>query len=79
MVYVDADSNLLPAELQDVFERVRQSADFMPAWQMEVGKGHAAQALCRMGPMKINLCGQGGVKKCKAAKSLRDGKAGDII
>jgi aarF domain-containing kinase len=31
-----ADSNLLPAELQDVFERVRQGADFMPAWQMEV-------------------------------------------
>jgi hypothetical protein len=35
-LHAHADSNLLPAELQDVFERVRQGADFMPAWQMEV-------------------------------------------
>ncbi|UYV70451.1 ADCK3 [Cordylochernes scorpioides] len=29
------DNNLISPQLQAVFERVRQSADFMPAWQME--------------------------------------------
>lgn len=30
------DNNLLSPQLQKAFERVRQSADFMPAWQLEV-------------------------------------------
>ena len=30
------DSSLISTELQNLFERVRQSADFMPEWQMEV-------------------------------------------
>jgi len=30
------DSSLISPELQNLFERVRQSADFMPQWQMEV-------------------------------------------
>ena len=30
------DNNLINPEIQKIFERVRQSADFMPAWQMEV-------------------------------------------
>jgi aarF domain-containing kinase len=29
------DNSLITPELQNMFERVRQSADFMPAWQME--------------------------------------------
>jgi hypothetical protein len=31
-----ADNSLINPQLQKVFERVRQSADFMPVWQMEV-------------------------------------------
>ena len=30
------DSNLVPEPIQDMFDRVRNSADFMPLWQMEV-------------------------------------------
>jgi len=30
------DSNVIPPEFQRMFERVRQSADFMPGWQIEV-------------------------------------------
>jgi len=30
------DNTILSPELQKVFERVRQSADFMPTWQVEV-------------------------------------------
>ena len=30
------DSNFIPPEFQQMFERVRQSADFMPSWQIEV-------------------------------------------
>ena len=30
------DSNLVPEPVQDMFDRVRNSADFMPLWQMEV-------------------------------------------
>lgn len=30
------DNNLLSPQLQKAFERVRQSADFMPSWQLEV-------------------------------------------
>ena len=30
------DSSLISPELQNLLERVRQSADFMPQWQMEV-------------------------------------------
>lgn len=30
------DNTIISPELQQVFERVRQSADFMPTWQMEV-------------------------------------------
>jgi aarF domain-containing kinase len=29
------DSNLIPEPIQDMFDRVRNSADFMPLWQME--------------------------------------------
>jgi len=35
-MFVCADSSLISPELQNLFERVRQSADFMPQWQMEV-------------------------------------------
>lgn len=46
------DSALINPQLQKIFERVRQSADFMPAWQLEVssplykfasGKEHQSQ------------------------------------
>ena len=30
------DSNMIPEPVQDMFDRVRNSADFMPLWQMEV-------------------------------------------
>lgn len=30
------DDTVISPELQTVFERVRQSADFMPTWQVEV-------------------------------------------
>ena len=30
------DNNLMNPQLQKIFERVRQSADFMPPWQMQV-------------------------------------------
>ena len=30
------DNALVPEEFQAIFERVRQSADYMPKWQMEV-------------------------------------------
>jgi aarF domain-containing kinase len=30
------DNSMISSEMQKVFERVRQSADFMPGWQMEV-------------------------------------------
>lgn len=30
------DSNIISPEFQKLFERVRQSADFMPTWQVEV-------------------------------------------
>jgi len=30
------DNTIISPELQKVFERVRQSADFMPTWQVEV-------------------------------------------
>jgi len=30
------DNTIISPELQKVFERVRQSADFMPIWQVEV-------------------------------------------
>lgn len=30
------DNNIINPELQRVFERVRQGADFMPTWQVEV-------------------------------------------
>jgi len=30
------DNSILNPQLQKVFERVRQAADFMPSWQMEV-------------------------------------------
>ena len=30
------DSALINPQLQKIFERVRQSADFMPSWQLEV-------------------------------------------
>ena len=30
------DNSFINPELQAIFERVRQSADFMPVWQMEV-------------------------------------------
>lgn len=29
------DDTMISPELQRIFERVRQSADFMPAWQVE--------------------------------------------
>ena len=32
------DSDIIPPALQAAFERVRQSADFMPTFQVEVGK-----------------------------------------
>ena len=35
-IVVLSDSSLISPELQNLFERVRQSADFMPEWQMEV-------------------------------------------
>ena len=34
--FTHADSNLVPEPIQDMFDRVRNSADFMPVWQMEV-------------------------------------------
>lgn len=34
--YFIEDNSLINPDLQKVFERVRQSADFMPVWQMEV-------------------------------------------
>lgn len=30
------DNNIISPQLQKAFERVRQSADFMPSWQVEV-------------------------------------------
>ncbi len=30
------DNSFINPQLQKIFERVRQSADFMPAWQMHV-------------------------------------------
>ena len=33
---LNSDNSLISPELQAIFERVRQSADFMPVWQMEV-------------------------------------------
>ena len=30
------DNSMINPQLQAIFERVRQSADFMPTWQMEV-------------------------------------------
>ena len=30
------DEAIIPAELIEIFERVRNNADIMPAWQMEV-------------------------------------------
>jgi hypothetical protein len=30
------DNTIINPELQNVFERVRQSADFMPIWQVKV-------------------------------------------
>lgn len=30
------DNTFINPQLQKIFERVRQSADFMPAWQMNV-------------------------------------------
>ena len=30
------DNTIISPELQKAFERVRQSADFMPKWQVEV-------------------------------------------
>lgn len=32
------DNSIISPQLQKVFERVRQSADFMPTWQVEVSK-----------------------------------------
>lgn len=37
-----SDNQFISPELQAIFERVRDSADFMPRWQLEVGQcGHA--------------------------------------
>ena len=37
-----SDNQFISPELQAIFERVRDSADFMPRWQLEVGqRGHA--------------------------------------
>lgn len=33
------DNSVISPELQKAFERVRQSADFMPTWQVEVRLG----------------------------------------
>ena len=35
-LYPSTDNNLIPEAVQDIFDRVRNSADFMPLWQMEV-------------------------------------------
>lgn len=29
------DESVIPSDLQRIFDRVRQSADFMPVWQVE--------------------------------------------
>ena len=36
-----ADTSMLPPELQNIFDRVRASADFMPTYQMEVRQGNS--------------------------------------
>ena len=33
-----SDNQFISPELQAIFERVRDSADFMPRWQLEVGQ-----------------------------------------
>lgn len=35
-IIVILDNSMINPQLAAVFERVRQSADFMPTWQMEV-------------------------------------------
>ena len=30
------DDSVIPSEVQELFERVRNNADIMPSWQMEV-------------------------------------------
>lgn len=42
------DNALVPSELQTIFDRVRQSADYMPKWQVEVWK--ACRAYTRAVP-----------------------------
>ena len=34
--FLTVDNSMINPQLAAVFERVRQSADFMPTWQMEV-------------------------------------------
>lgn len=36
IVFVHVDGALVPEPVQKVFDRVRNNADFMPTWQMEV-------------------------------------------
>ena len=36
------DNSFINPQLQKIFERVRQSADFMPPWQMNVSGGSSA-------------------------------------
>ena len=33
---LSTDSKLIPEPIQQMFDRVRNNADFMPLWQMEV-------------------------------------------
>lgn len=35
-IVLSPDNAFINPQLQKIFERVRQSADFMPAWQMNV-------------------------------------------
>lgn len=37
---VISDNSFIDPKIQKIFDRVRQSADFMPSWQMKVGNAN---------------------------------------
>lgn len=41
------DNNTISPEFQEAFERVRQAADFMPTWQVEVHISYFFGLVCR--------------------------------
>ena len=45
MCELTVDGQFLPDYVQKIFERVRNNADFMPAWQMEVCTVSTVQSL----------------------------------